>query len=117
LASSHAEVMSGRGDVERLASDLAQDLAVVSGLPSEIATCWRRALVSIRDLPADRPLRLQDAVCQTAGSLRLIRSCRRFAAESDAADSRWSPHARPGCRCGRGAVAEVLQRGFAVILV
>jgi len=47
--------MSAPGDIDRLARDVAQDRAVVGGLLSEIATCWRRAQISMRELPADRP--------------------------------------------------------------
>ena len=38
--------MPATGDVERLTGELTQDLAVASGLLSEIATCWRRAQVT-----------------------------------------------------------------------
>jgi hypothetical protein len=47
--------MSAPGDIDLLARDVAQDPAVVGGLLSEIATCWRRAQISMRGLPADRP--------------------------------------------------------------
>ena len=47
--------MAAPGDIDRLARDVAQDPAVVGGLLSEIATCWRRAQISMRELPADRP--------------------------------------------------------------
>ena len=47
--------MSAPGDIDRLARDVAQDPAVAGGLLSEIATCWRRAQISMRELPADRP--------------------------------------------------------------
>ena len=55
LTHSHAALMSAPGDIDRLARDVAQDPAVVGGLLSEIATCWRRAQISMRELPADRP--------------------------------------------------------------
>jgi hypothetical protein len=48
--------MSAPGDIDRLARDVAQDRAVVGGLLNEIATCWRRAQISMRELPADRPV-------------------------------------------------------------
>src|SRR5947209_939728 len=47
--------MSAPGDIDRLARDMAQDRAVVGGLLNEIATCWRRAQISMGELPADRP--------------------------------------------------------------
>lgn len=64
--------MPAPGDVERLAGDLARDLAVVSGLLSEIATCWRRAAVPERDLPVGAPLRLQDAVRELDTDIRSL---------------------------------------------
>jgi hypothetical protein len=72
LTDSHTELASAPGDAERLARDLAQDLAVVSGALSEIATCWRRAQSSGRELPADRPLHLQDAVQQMEADVRSL---------------------------------------------
>jgi hypothetical protein len=72
LTDSDAELTSGPGDVDRLARDLAQDLAVVSGALGEIATCWRRAQDSALALPAGRPLRLQDAVRQLGADIRSL---------------------------------------------
>jgi chitinase len=55
LTHSHAAQISAPGDIDRLARDVAQDPAVAGGLLNEIATCWRRAQISMRELPADRP--------------------------------------------------------------
>jgi hypothetical protein len=76
LSDSKAEVTPVPGDVERLADDLAHDLAIVSDLLGEIATCWRRAAVSAEDLPVSRPLRLQDAVRQLDADLRSLAGAR-----------------------------------------
>lgn len=72
MTDSQAEVTPAPDDVERLVGDLAHDLAIVSGLLSEIATCWRRAAASARDLPADRPQRLHDAVREPDASIRSL---------------------------------------------
>ncbi len=72
MTDSHAALRSAPGDVDQLARDLTQDLAVVSGLLSEIATCWRRAQAAMREFPADRPVRLQDAVRQIGADIRSL---------------------------------------------
>ena len=72
MTNSHAALRPAPGDVDQLARGLTQDLAVVSGLVSEIATCWRRAQAAVRQFPADRPVRLQDAVRQIGADIRSL---------------------------------------------
>lgn len=54
------------------AREFAGDLAGVSGLLSEIETCWRRVQGTTHELPSDRLLRLQDVVRLTGADIRSL---------------------------------------------
>src|ERR1022692_34763 len=55
------------------ATELAWDLARVRGALSEIATCWRRSLSCLPELPPRLPLQLEDtARAIQADVLRLV---------------------------------------------
>ena len=72
MTDSHATLMTAPGDVRQLAEELARDLGSVSGLLSEIETCWRRVQAAAHGLPAERLLRLEEAVRQIEAEIRSL---------------------------------------------
>lgn len=72
MTDSHVALVTGPGDVRQLAGELAGDLASVSGQLSEIETCWRRVQAVTHGLPAERLLRLEEAVRQIEAEIRSL---------------------------------------------
>lgn len=72
MTDSHAALMTAPGDVRQLAEELVRDLASVSGQLSEIETCWRQVQATTHALPAERLLRLEEAVRQLEADIRSL---------------------------------------------